>query len=477
MITYQDYEKAENKTQWLQYAITSYMDSAEYKKAKEEEEYMAGRNTAIMNAMRVIYNMAGIPEQDFTASNIKIRDNTIHRLVTDRCSYSLGNGISFPGRRREVRNGKSVYVDDVKAMLGPKIDRQLKKAAYWAQANGESYLYVYMGKNDGKWHYTLFRKTGFLALYDEKTGDLRGGVRFWSLDWGYRPITAILYTETGYTKYRTKEGEYSVSSLIQDGNEKPYIEKVASSEAFGEEIVGSDQLSRLPIFPLYSGENRGSALDKLKALIDSTDMVLSGFANDLHDVAQVYWLISGANGMTEDDKREFLDRIILQHVAAVDGENAKVDAKTIEIPYEARERCIAQLRNKMYENYGGFDIHMVEAGATNDHIDAAYWPMDEEADDFEYEIIDTVQAILGMMGVDEADSVPIFKRNRVSNQKEQTEMVVSAAQYLDDRTIVEKLPFITVDEVDDILERKDGENFGRFTQTDENDEDNEGGEV
>lgn len=298
LITWNDYEKAENKTQWLQYAITSYMDSAEYKKAKEEEEYMAGRNTAIMNAMRVIYNMAGIPEQDFTASNIKIRDNTIHRLVTDRCSYSLGNGISFPGRRREVRNGKSVYVDDVKAMLGPKIDRQLKKAAYWAQANGESYLYVYMGKDDGKWHYTLFRKTGFLALYDEKTGDLRGGVRFWSLDWGYRPITAILYTEKGYTKYRTKENEYSISSLIQDGDEKPYIEKVASSEAFGEEIVGSDQLSRLPIFPLYSGENRGSALDKLKALIDSTDMVLSGFANDLHDVAQVYWLISGANGMT-----------------------------------------------------------------------------------------------------------------------------------------------------------------------------------
>lgn len=162
-------------------------------------------------------------------------------------------------------------------------------------------------------------------------------------------------------------------------------------------------------------------------------------------------------------------------MAAVDGENAKVDAKTIEIPYEARERCIAQLRNKMYENYGGFDIHMVEAGATNDHIDAAYWPMDEEADDFEYEIIDTVQAILGMMGVDESESVPIFKRNRVSNQKEQTEMVVSAAQYLDDRTIVEKLPFITVDEVEDILERKDGESHDRFE--DETDEDDEGGEA
>jgi hypothetical protein len=100
--------------------------------------------------------------------------------------------------------------------------------------------------------------------------------------------------------------------------------------------------------------------------------------------------------------------------------------------------------------------------------------MDEEADDFEYEIIEFVQAILEMMGETEG-TTPIFKRNRVSNQKEQTEMVVAAAQYLDDQTILEKLPFITVDEVDDILARKDGESHDRFE--DETDEDNEGGEA
>ena len=477
MITYQDYEKAADKTKWLQSALSAYLDSEEYKKAREEEEYMAGRNVSIMNAMRVIYDMAGIPVPDFTASNIKIRDNTIHRLVTDRCSYSLGNGVSFPGRDRVVENGKSRFVDSVKDLLGPKFDRQLKKAGYWALSNGEAYLYVHVGEK-GQWQYTLFRKTGFLALYDEDTGDLRGGVRFWSLDWGYRPINAVIYTEEGFIKYRTRNNEYSISALVQDGEIHPYIETVATSEAYGEEIVGTEPLPRLPIFPLYSGENRGSALDKLKPLIDSTDMVLSGFANDLHDVAQIYWLINGAAGMSEGDKKEFLDRILLQHLAVSKGEGSSVEAHTVEIPYEARERCLTQLRNKMYENYGGFDVHTVEAGATNDHIEAAYWPMDEEADDFEYEVIDMVQQILNMMGVDEDDSTPIFKRNRVSNQKEQTEMVVSAANWLDDRTIIEKLHFSTVDGVDDILERKDGESFSRFEdmQTDDEEED-EGGEA
>ena len=104
--------------------------------------------------------------------------------------------------------------------------------------------------------------------------------------------------------------------------------------------------------------------------------------------------------------------------------------------------------------------------------------MDEEADDFEYEIIEFVQQILAMMGVEDT---PLFKRNKVSNQKEQTDMVVAAAPYLDDQTILEKLPFITVDEVDAILQRKDAESYSRFDdandEDEEEEEEDEGGEA
>lgn len=479
MITYQDYERADDKTEWLQAALVSYRNSKEFKKALDEQEYMAGRNTSIQETVRVIYNMAGLPEPDFTASNMKIMDNTIHRLVTDRCSYSLGNGVSFPGRHKEIKDGTTVFVDPVKDILGDKFDRALKRTAYWALSNSAAYLYVHMGRRKQEWQYTLFKKTEFLPLYDEETGDLRGGVRFWSIDWGKRPITAVLYLENGYIKYKTKPDEFSIASLQQAEDLRPYIETVQTSEAFGEEVVGSETLTRLPIFPLYSGEMRNSALDRLRDTIDATDMVLSGFVNDIHDIPQVYWLISGAMGMSEAQKRQLLDRLILQHMAVVDGENSNIQGFTQDIPYEAREKCLDRLHNKMYEKYGGFDVHTIEAGATNDHIEAGYWPMDEEADDFEYEIIDFVQAILEMMGQTEG-TTPIFKRNRVSNQKEQTEMVVSAANWLDDQTILEKLPFISVDEVDDILARKDGESFSRFEdmQTDEEEEEeDEGGEA
>lgn len=459
MITYQDFEKAENKTKWLQSALISYRNSKEYKRAQMEEEYMAGRNVEILKFQRVIYNMAGIPETDFTANLIKIRNRLIHRLVTDRCSYSLGNGVGFADKTTEYRGGKPVKVDTTKEMLGNDFDQAVFRWAYWAQANGASYLYAHIGYDRDEWEYTLFKKTEFLPLYDEHTGALRGGVRFWSLDWGKRPITAVLYTEEGYTRYETPEGKYGLSALEKAEDLKPYIETVDITDEYGEEVTGEGNVSTLPIFPLYSGENRDSALDNLKPLIDAYDLIISGFANDLKDCAQIYWLVSGAMGMQEKDKRELLDRLILQHMAVIDGENSSITPYTQEIPYQARETALKTIRNQMYENFGGFDVHTVEAGATNDHIEAAYWPMDEEADAFEFQLITSIRMMLDMMGI---DNVPVFVRNRVSNQKEQTDMILAAANYLDPQTILEKLPWITVDEVEDIMARVDAQTFNRF---------------
>ena len=136
----------------------------------------------------------------------------------------------------------------------------------------------------------------------------------------------------------------------------------------------------------------------------------------------------------------------------MDTDNTGVTPFTQDIPTAARATLIASLRAQIYEDYGGLDVHTVAAGATNDHIDAAYQAMDEEADDFEYQCIKAIRGILNILGVDDT---PIFHRNRLSNLMEQTQMVMMAANYLDDETIIRKLPFITPDEVDGILERKD----------------------
>ena len=118
------------------------------------------------------------------------------------------------------------------------------------------------------------------------------------------------------------------------------------------------------------------------------------------------------------------------------------------------------IKAQIYEDFGALDVHTVAAGATNDHIDAAYQPMDEEADDFEKQVSNFILQLLALIGVED---YPSFKRNRVSNETERTAMILSASEYLDDETILSKLPFITIDEVKTIMEKKDIENRDRFT--------------
>ena len=66
-----------------------------------------------------------------------------------------------------------------------------------------------------------------------------------------------------------------------------------------------------------------------------------------------------------------------------------------------------------------------------------------------------------MLGIEDE---PIFKRNRISNQKEQTDMVLSASEYLDDETVLKKLPFVSIDEVNEILKKKEEESANRFNE-------------
>lgn len=451
MQTFQDFQKADDKVKWIGSAIASYMRSDNYQIALDADEYEAQRNVTILNFVKKVYDVTGVAVADPTATNNRIASNFFHHLTKDRVQYSLGNGVSFPADKKA--DGTSV--DTIKAALGPGFDTLFTSAAKLAVRHGVSYFFV----NDGEFY--VFPMTQFLPLFDEETGVMRAGIRFWSLEWRRRPIQAMLFEEDGYTKYITAPGKYGLGSLQLLQEKRAYKQTVAISEADGEVVIDQSNYGVLPIVPVYPNDAKQSALVGLRAKIDAYDMIQSGFANDLQDCAQMYWIIGNAMGMDDDAVAKLRDRLVFQHMAVVDTTNSSLTPYTQEVPYNARQACLESLRASMYEDFGVLDVHTITAGATNDHIDAGYQPMDSEADDLEYYLIEAIQQILRIMGLE--PKVPQFKRNKISNMTEQAQMVMLEAQYLDDETILNKLPNITVDEVPGILARKAMENSSRFT--------------
>ena len=448
MKTYQDFLEYKDKGQELDFitaAIDEYRSSKDYKIALAADEYEAERNITIMEFMRLIFNGSGQQVEDFTAANNKIASNYFHRLTTQRVAYSLGNGVSFANAEKEEVNGKTVVHDMTKEALGQDFDTVLYDAGLFARQHRVSFLFWNLD------HCDMFKATEFCPLFDENNGALMAGIRFWSLDWGNKPVTVVLYEEDGYTKYRTRKGSKGLD-LVEYEPKRAYKQEIAHNGVDPDEIVGESNYSAIPIVPFWGSKHRQSDLVGMRSKIDAMDLVTSGFANDLQDCSEIYWIVSNALGMTEEELSKFRDRMKVQHIVAVDTDNSGVTPYTQEIPTAARATLISSLRAQIYEDYGGLDVHTVAAGATNDHIDAAYQPLDEEADDFEYQCIKAIRGILNIIGIDDT---PIFQRNRLSNRMEQTQMVMMAANYLDDETIVRKLPFVTPDEVDGILARKD----------------------
>lgn len=453
--TYQDYLEYKEKGQELDFitaAINEYRASPEYKIALDADEYEAERNTTIMEFTRWLYNGSGQKIVDSASANNRIASNFLHRLVTQRVAYSLGNGISFANAQKLYQGGKWTVMDKTKDMLGKDFDTVLYTAGRYARLHRVSFLFWNLD------HCDLFKATEFCPLFDENDGSLMAGIRFWSLDWGQKPVTVVVYEDDGYTKYRTRPKSKGLD-LVELEPKRAYKQKIAHNAVDPDEIVGESNYSAIPIVPFWGSQHRQSDLVGMRSKIDAYDLVKSGFANDLEDCAQIYWIIGNALGMTDEDLAKFRDRLKFQHIAVMDTDNTNISQYQQEVPTAARTALIDSLRAQIYEDYGALDVHTVAAGATNDHIDAAYQPMDEEADDFEYQVIKAVRGILSIIGVDD---IPIFQRNRLSNRMEQTQMVMMAANYLDDETVIRKLPFVTPDEVDGILARKDANDQSAF---------------
>lgn len=448
LYTFQDFEKAENKADFISTAIDRHKTSEIYKTALIADEYDKQRNTTINQYVKTLFDLLGNRVVDYTASNAKIASNFFHRLNTQRCMYSLGNGVGFI-------EGAESGEDKTKQALGIHFDHDIIVNGYNSLKHGLTF---------GFWDLNRlynFPITEFAPLWDEYDGTLKAGIRFWQLASDY-PLSVVLYEVDGYTKYQTKKD--SGSQLVEVQEKRSYIQTVSKAPADeNEELIGVENYSSLPIVPLWGSKLHQSTLVGMREAIDSYDLIQSGFANNLSDCSEIYWIIENAGGMRDADMKRFLDRLAVNHIAQVDTHGGTtVKPYRQELPYEARKVYLDNIRNRIYEDFGALDVHTVAAGATNDHIDAAYQPMDEEAADFEFQVAEFIRQILALMGIDDS---PVFKRNRVSNQMEQVEMVVAEAQWLDTQTILQKLPNISPDEVQAIIDRNDAENYQRMNFT------------
>lgn len=407
-----------------------------YQIAVDAEEYDRQRNVTIMRYQKLLYTLDGRAVPDNFSANYKLCSNFFNRFITQENQYLLGNGVTLEKESNKVK-------------LGVDFDQRLQEVGRNALVQGVGF---------GFWnfdHLEVFKLTEFVPLYDEENGALKSGIRFWQIS-SNKPLRATLYEIDGYTEYIKRENE----NIQEKVPKRAYRQVVQRSEADGEQIYDLGNYPGFPIVPLWGNQHRQSELVGMRESIDCYDLIKSGFANDLDDASMIYWTLQNSGGMDDVDLAQFVERMKTVKAATMD-DGVTAEAHTFDVPYQSRVAYLERLEHDLYRDAQILNIDSLSAAAkTATEINAAYQPMDNKVDQFEYCVIEFLQDIFAIAGIEDT---PTFKRSRIVNQLEQTQMVLMAAQYLDDETILNKLPWLTPEEVQDALERLDKTEQDRFT--------------
>ena len=443
--TYNDLlDIGENEKQRMEFvlsAIREHKGSDLYKTAYDAELYYKHQNPTIMRYQKFVHNMYGQKVPDVWSPNNKIASNWYNYFTTQAVSYLLGNGVTF---------GKKEATKD---KLGKDFDKKVQDIATHAKNGGVAF---------GFWnldHLECFDLTEFVPLYDEDDGGLKAGIRFWQID-DQKPLRATLYELDGYTDYIKRKDEDV--TILHD--KRAYKQIIRKSEVEGETILDGENYPGFPIVPLWN-VNRQSDLVGNRGTIDAYDLMVSGLINNVSDGEFIYWILKNCGGMDAVDDAKFIEQLKLTRVAHADGdEGAGVEAHNVSVEFEATAEALDRLTEQLYADFMALKVQDVSAGSvTATQIVAAYEPINQKTDQFEYCVTDFIQGILELAGIEDE---PTYTRSQMSNQSEMLEMVLQCAEYLDDEYVTTKILTLLgdADKAQEVLKRKDAEAADRYKQ-------------
>ena len=421
-------------------AIREHKASTDYLTAVDAELYYKHQNPTIMRYQKFVHNMYGQKVPDIWSPNNKIASNWYNYFTTQAVSYLLGNGVTF---KKESNKEK----------LGKTFDKKVQDAATHAKNGGVAF---------GFWnldHIDVFSLTEFVPLYDEDDGGLKAGIRFWQID-NTKPLRATLYEMDGYTDY-IKRKDKEIEVFVE---KRKYTQTSTRNEAEGEIILNGENYPGFPIVPLWNVAKQSDLVGN-RGTIDAYDLMVSGLINNVSGGEFLYWVLSNCDGMSDADVAKFVEQLTVTHFAKMDNtdEGSKAEAHKAEVPFAASAEAINQLEKRLFKDFMALKVEDIAAGATNDQIQAAYEPINQKTDQFEYCVTDFIQGILELAGIDDE---PTYTRSQMSNQSELLEMVLQCAEYLDDEYVTTKILTLLgdADKAKEVMDRKIAEQADRYKQ-------------
>lgn len=445
MVTYQDFlqvgDSDQERMDFVQTVIAQHKSSQLYKDALVAFDYYNIQNTTIVDYVKTLVTATGRVIEDKWSPNHKVASGFFKRFAIQQNQYLLGNGATWGN-------------DGTEKKLGKRFDARLQQLGEDAIIGAVAF---------GFWnfdHMEEFNVTEFAPILDEENGSLRMGVRFWQVE-PSKPLRATFYEEDGFTEYiwNTREGK-TTGEILKP--KQGYIKVRVQNRAEGELSEGDRNYPGFPIIPLWANKQHVSELLGIRDGIDAYDLIKNGFENEL-DASQLYWIIKGAGGMDNQDLVQFLDRMLTNRIASIEGDQ-DISAHEVSLPYQARDVLLDRIEKDLYRDYMALNTEEIKSGSVvNAQIKAAYEAMNSKADKYEYQVHEFLDNLLEIVGIDDEAT---FTRSMLVNGMEIISILIQAGDYLSKEYVTEKILTVLgdADKVQEVLKQMDEENMDRLPE-------------
>ncbi|MGN6710710.1 phage portal protein [Anaerocolumna jejuensis] len=205
---------------------------------------------------------------------------------------------------------------------------------------------------------------------------------------------------------------------------------------------------RVPFIPFFNNNITTSDLDNIKKLIDTYDKVYSGFVNDLEDIQEIIFILTGYGGT---DLAPFLQDLKKYKTVKLDddGDNihSGIQTLTIDIPVEAREKLLDITRKAIFEQGQGVDPQPEAYGnASGVALKYLYSLLELKAGlmetEFKLAFGEFIRAISKYLNVDCKSIIQTWTRTAITNDTELAAIATSSKGTISDKTILKNHPWV-----------------------------------
>ncbi len=409
-------------------------------------EFITGATTAeryYRNKNDILKNKSKAQEDD-TENPLRNADNRIPRnfhglLVNQKAAYMFTAPPLFDIGNQEANK----RITDI---FGDRYAKTAKDLCINASNCSVAWLHYWLtsdnkfeyGVVDSKqiipvWTSDLNKKlSGILRVYDElddSDGEMYAIYQYWN--------------DTECQAFRKK-----ASDTLDDGLESyAMFNTFIDGTAYMENSYTHDY-GQVPFIPFFNNNINTTDLDNIKALIDVYDKVFSGFVNDLEDIQEIIFVLTGYGGT---ELEPFLKDLKKYKTIKLDddGENvhAGVQTLTIDIPVEAREKLLDITTKAIFEQGQGVDPQPEAFGnASGVALKYLYSLLELKAGlmetEFKLAFGEFIRAICKHLKVECKSIIQTWTRTAITNDTELATIASSSKGIVSDKTIFKNHPWV-----------------------------------